>query len=160
MRFHQRSSYDAACATERFLRKSVVHNLPEEHSMEKITVAKEDLLAQLIVNRDDHRAIFEEALTGFAAEAAQELETQLELLRQGKRRDIRIVKPVPRDHTADYERAIRMIEMALGDTITLSETDFAQYVMDDWGWQGQFLSNVYGSSIANVKYANSGYEVN
>jgi hypothetical protein len=128
--------------------------------MENITVAKEDLLAQLIINRDDHRAIFEEALAGFQAEAETQLQEQIDLLRAGKRRDIRIVKPVPRDHTADYERAIRMIEMALGDTITLSEADFAQYVMDDWGWQGQFLSNVYGSSVAARKFANSQYEVN
>jgi hypothetical protein len=144
---------------ERFLRKSPVQDLLEESGMEKIEVLKADLLTKLQANREDHRAIFEEALAGFQTEAEQELQSQIDLLRAGKRRDIRIVKPVPRDHTSDYDRAIAMIEMALGETIVLREEDFAQYVMDDWGWQGQFLSNVYGSSIANRKFANSQYEV-
>jgi hypothetical protein len=120
--------------------------------MKEITVPKDDLLAKLKQNRDDHRAIFEEALTGYQAESEAELQQQLDLLRAGKRRDIRIVKVVPRDHTSDYNRAIAMIEMALGDTITLSERDFAQYVMDDWGWQGEFLSNSYGSGTAQSKF--------
>jgi hypothetical protein len=120
--------------------------------MKEITVPKDDLLAKLKQNRDDHRAIFEEALAGYQAESEAELQQQLDLLRAGKRRDIRIVKVVPRDHASDYNRAIAMIEMALGDTITLSERDFAQYVMDDWGWQGEFLSNSYGSGTAQSKF--------
>jgi hypothetical protein len=120
--------------------------------MKEITVPKDDLLIRLKQNRDDHRAIFEEALTGYQAESEAELQQQLELLRAGKRRDIRIIKVVPRDHTSDYNRAVAMIEMALGDTITLSERDFAQYVMDDWGWQGEFLSNSYGSGTASAKF--------
>jgi hypothetical protein len=123
--------------------------------MESITVPKGALLEKLRQNRDDHRAIFEEALTGYQREAEQELQQHLELLRAGKRRDIRVVKVVPKDHTSDYDRAIAMIEMALGDTITLTEADFSQYVMDDWGWQGQFLSNTYGSSRAEGKFGNS-----
>jgi len=120
--------------------------------MKELTVPKDDLLIRLKQNRDDHRAIFEEALTGYQAESEAELQQQLELLRAGKRRDIRIIKVVPRDHTSDYNRAVAMIEMALGDTITLSERDFAQYVMDDWGWQGEFLSNSYGSGTASDQF--------
>jgi len=123
--------------------------------MKEITVPKEALLAKLKENRDDHRAIFEEALVGYETESIGELQQQLDLLRAGKRRDIRIIKVVPRDHTSDYNRAIAMIEMAIGDTITLSERDFAQYVMDDWGWQGEFLSNAYGSGTATAKFGDS-----
>lgn len=120
--------------------------------MKEITVPKESLLAKLQQNREDHRAIFEEALVGYQAESEAELQQHLDLLRAGKHRDIRIQKIVPRDHTNDYNRAIAMIEMAMGDTITLSERDFAQYVMDDWGWQGEFLSNSYGSGTAHSKF--------
>ncbi len=121
--------------------------------MQKITVNKDELLAKLEENRADHRRIFEEALEGFARQAEAELNARIDDLRNGQRRDIIIRKPVPTDHTGDYDRAIAMIRMALGDTITLEEHDFAQYVMDDWGWQGQFLSNTYGSGTAKSKFS-------
>jgi len=121
--------------------------------VQKITVNKDELLAKLEENRADHRRIFEEALEGFARQAEAELNARIDDLRNGQRRDIIIRKPVPTDHTGDYDRAIGMIRMALGDTITLEEHDFAQYVMDDWGWQGQFLSNTYGSSTAKGKFS-------
>lgn len=120
--------------------------------MQEITVDKAELLSKLQQNRTDHRRIFEEALEGFRAEAIAELEQRLADLRAGKRRDLMVRKIVPQDHTGDYDRAVAMIEMSIGDTITLSENDFAQYVMDDWGWQDQFLSNTYGSRSAAAKF--------
>ncbi len=53
---------------------------------------------------------------------------------------------------------IAMIEMSIGETVVLTEGDFAQYVMDDWGWQDQFLSNTYGSKTATGKFSDR-YEV-
>lgn len=121
--------------------------------MEKITVEKADLLDKLRTNRDDHRAIVDEALAGFGAEVTRELHAALRDVQDGKRRDIKIWRHVPKDHTREYDRAIAMIEMSIGDTIVLSETDFAQYVMDDWGWQDTFLSNTYGSKTATGKFS-------
>lgn len=121
--------------------------------MEKITVKKDDLLGKLRENRDDHRRIFEEALAGFGREVAMQLERTLRDIRAGRNRDVRVYASVPKDHTNDYNRAIAMIEMSIGDDITLSESDFAQYVMDDWGWQDQFLSNSYGSKTATGKFS-------
>jgi hypothetical protein len=123
--------------------------------MREITVDKTELLAKIRANRLDHRAIFEEALAGFQAEAERELNEQIVRLHSGLRRDILVRKPVPVDHTGDYDRAIAMIEMSMGDTMTLEENDFAQYVMDDWGWQGQFLSNTYGSRQAISKFSHT-----
>lgn len=123
--------------------------------MERITVEKAQLLAKLEQNRTDHRAIFEEALEGFKAEVTGELEQTLVRLRSGLYRDVRISRPVPVDHTRDYDRAIEMVKMAIGDEITLTEEDFASYVMDDWGWQGQFLRNVYGSGRARTKFSDA-----
>jgi hypothetical protein len=123
--------------------------------MERITVKKPELLAKLQQNRADHRAIFEEALAGWMAEAERELTEQRERLLAGVRRDVYVRKPVPTDHTSDYDRAVAMIEMSIGETIVLSEEDFAQYVMDDWGWQSQFLSNTYGSTRAVSKFSAS-----
>lgn len=121
--------------------------------MEKIVVDKAELLEKIKQNRADHRLIFDEALKGFKQQVEEELSRLLADARAGKRQDIRVVKYVPKDHTGDYDRTIAMIEMAKGDEVTLSEQDFAMYVMDDWGWQAEFLSNTYGSSTAQGKFS-------
>jgi hypothetical protein len=116
--------------------------------MNQITVDKTELLAKLEQNRADHRRIFEEALKGFQRESLSELYAEIDRIRKGINRSVYVAKPIPKDHTRDYDRAIAMVNMAVGDTISLSERDFAQYVMDDWGWQKEFLNNTYGSTYA------------
>lgn len=120
--------------------------------MKEVEVSKTELLVILSQNRADHRIIFEEALHGFEHAAEKLLQEQLERLRKGQRRDVRAFLPVPVDHTSDYDRAIKMVEMAVSATLVISERDFAQYVMDDWGWRDEFLSNSYGSTYAVSKF--------
>jgi hypothetical protein len=122
--------------------------------LNEVTVQKSDLLKVLQQNRADHRKIFEEALVGFEKAATADLQRELDRLRAGKRRSIFIQRPVPVDHTRDYDRAIRMIEMSIGDTITVSEGDFQSYVMDDWGWAHEFATTAtaYHSALAKTKF--------
>jgi plasmid stability protein len=125
--------------------------------MEKITVKKSDLLEKLEANMADHRQIFEEALAGWERETIAELAVRTREIRAGKKRTVTIHKAIPIDHTADYLRAIEMVKMAVGETVTLTEDDFAQYVMDDWGWQRQFVNNSYGSNRAVGKFGAAFY---
>jgi hypothetical protein len=62
------------------------------------------------------------------------------------------VEPV--DQTREYNKVIRMLEMSTEDVIELQEHEFSQYVLDDWGWKGQFLaSNSAYSSTAMGLFA-------
>ena len=49
------------------------------------------------------------------------------------------------DHRKEYERAIRMAEMSVSETITLSQNEFDQYIMDEWIWKRELftLSGMY-----------------
>lgn len=116
--------------------------------MKDITVNKDELLEKLEENRRDHRQVFEEALEGYRREVIRRLEEHIKETKEGKNRDVYVSMPVPKDHTVDYDRAIAMVRMSVGNTITVSETDFAQYVMDDWRWQREFIENSYGSRTA------------
>ncbi len=109
--------------------------------MDKVTVRKTDLLAALRENREAHRDIFNEACEGYQAEAIRLLEEHLQRIRQGKREQVYVVLPVPADHTKDYDRVIRMVEMSVDDEIDLEANDFASYVMDDWRWKREFLTS-------------------
>lgn len=127
--------------------------------MEKVQVRKSELLVALNKNREEHRTIFEEAIEGYRKEVEARLDSEIKAIKAGKRRNVFVSMNVPQDHTRDYDRAIRMIEMSIGDEITLTESDFSCYVMDDWGWQDQFLSQAtaYNSGSAIGKDMSRGY---
>jgi len=127
--------------------------------MQKIKVEKPKLLAILQKNRDAHHAIFLEAQKGFRKTVIQELEKRLELARAGKRVDQYLRLPEPVDRTRDYDRVISMLKMDLTDTVELSETDYSQYVMDDWEWKREFLGTNQAYSLKAAKLVqNSGDE--
>ena len=107
--------------------------------MDDITVDKGALLAILRENREHHRAIFEEALEGYRTRAVKELEAHVERIKIGKVERVSVNLPVPEDHTRDYDRVIRMLEMHLADQVVLDEHTFQNYVEDDWSWTRQFL---------------------
>ena len=123
--------------------------------MENVTVNKVELLEKIRANREDHRRIFEEALAGFQAKVTQELDKMVVRASRGIRESVAISIRAPEDHTRDYDRVIAMLEMSVEDEISLTQSNFAQYVMDDWDWQGRFLSNVYGSGTARSKFSDA-----
>lgn len=116
--------------------------------MRQVTVKKADLVKVVSDNRAEHRQIFEEAVEGYKKRAIELLEGHIERIREGKIERVAVSLPVPEDHTADYDRVLKMLDMSVDDDVTLDETAFAEYVMDDWGWQRQFLtsSSAYSAS--------------
>jgi hypothetical protein len=114
--------------------------------MDNITVDKQQLIEIISVNRDNHRSQFEEAFGRFKAEVEKNLAERLKKIQKGKIPSLIIKLPVPVDHTTDYNRVIRMLELSVNDQIDLSEDDAAMYVMDEWDWSRQFaaMSASYG----------------
>lgn len=119
--------------------------------MQTIMVHKEKLLEVLRKNREGHRKIFEEALDGYRKEVVKRLDEQLARAKAGKRVYLAFQIVEPQNQTKDYDRAIGMLEMSIDDEISLSESDFRNYVMDDWNWKHQFLSSnaMYSGSAAS-----------
>src|SRR5262249_5206495 len=109
--------------------------------METMKFDKSKLLEILKENRTAHRKIFEEACEGFKAKAISLLEEKLAMAKNGSRLAVYVSLPQPVDQTKEYDRAIRMLELTTEDIVSLDESDFAQYVMDDWAWKQQFLTS-------------------
>lgn len=108
--------------------------------MENVDVSKTQLLEQLTTNRQKHLDDYTEAHAKYREKAISELEKWLRHAVDGGRiaKSLDLQEPV--SHLADYDRAIQMVEWSTGDTVELSERDFQQYVMDDWGWKAIFAA--------------------
>ena len=109
--------------------------------MKTITVNKKDLLDKLRENRDGHRATYEEAVEAYRAKAIEVFEQNIREVREGKPVRQYLELPVPEDHTSDYERVIAMLEWDEGEKVELTESEFRQYVQDNWGWAQSFMAN-------------------
>ena len=119
--------------------------------MRQVTVQKGALVKVVQENRGEHRKIFEEAVEGYKKRAVELLEEHIARIKKGKIERVAVSLPVPEDHTADYDRVLKMLDMSVDENVTLDETAFAEYVMDDWGWQRQFLtsSSAYSARAAS-----------
>jgi hypothetical protein len=103
-----------------------------------VTVRKDELLGVLRANRSGHRETFLRAQEGFRQRVIEELERTLEDARQGRQVELSFRLPQPEDHTGDYDREIRMLEMHTGSTVDVASHLFDQIVMDRWGWSERF----------------------
>ena len=121
--------------------------------MQTITVNKQELLDRLHENRDKHRQVFEVALEEYRKEALSRLEYRVEALKTGKFPDLYIGLQAPSDHTRDYDRVIKMVEMHQDATFQLTEADFSSYVMDDWDWKRQWVTTTSHYAAAAVAEA-------
>lgn len=106
-----------------------------------VTVQKEELLTILRTNKEQHRTVFEQALVVFRKKAIAALDSRIEQLRKGEVPNLYFNLPIPEEHTDDYDRAIRMLEMHVEPTVTLSEESCMRLVDDDWGWRDAFANN-------------------
>lgn len=117
----------------------------ETKGLQTVRVKTTDLLAVMKTNREAHRGMFLKALDGYKEEVLKVLEERLADARKGKRVHQWLGLEEPADHTKDYDRVIRMLEMSVDTEVELTQAEFAQYVMDAWTWKDQFTetSNKY-----------------
>jgi hypothetical protein len=117
---------------------------------ERVTVRKDELLKVLRANREAHRGKFERAYERFRGQAIAALRENLDAARVGGPVVLVVGLPVPEDHTEDYDREIRMLEMHQGTEVEIASRLFDQIVMDRWGWKASFAANTESYLVEEV----------
>jgi hypothetical protein len=56
----------------------------------------------------------------------------------------------PEDHSKDYDRAIRMVELSVYDNVELTEAQFESYVLNNWDWKQSFLASNAGYATSAI----------
>lgn len=120
----------------------------QEKGMKSINVKRSALLDALRNNRQKHATEAEEAKAGYIVQVEKGLRKALRELKTGKiTTNLNLHPPV--DQTAEYDRAIQMMEMSVDDNIELTEIEFRQYIQDEWSWRA-------AASLLNTTYAAAG----
>ena len=71
--------------------------------------------------------------------------------------DLSVSLPFPISHSDDYQKAIRMLELSIYDQVTLSSTEFDQFVLNNWAWKIDFLTSTVTYLGISGCSANTGY---
>lgn len=132
---------------------SLIDEVTRLRGLDTVRVSKADLLSIIRENRAEHRKIFEEAIDGWHEQVQKKLKEMVAAAKKGPQAvQLHLNLPKPEDHTRDYDRVIKMLELSKDEELELDDREFATYVMDDWGWQGAFLATTASySSIAASK---------
>ena len=109
--------------------------------MRSVTVQKDELREIIEHNREEHEAIFQEAVEGYRAQAVKLLEEHIERIRTGQLVNVHVSMPRPVNHIKDYDRVLKMLKMSIEDVVEIDEDSFGAYVMDDWHWKDAFLAS-------------------
>lgn len=115
--------------------------------MQEVTVDVDGLREIVQENREQHKEIYEEAVENFPQHVANELREKMEEAQEAEDVDdvpTRITFDRPEEHLDDYDRVLRMLDMTVHDEITLTQQEFTQFVLDDWGWKKSFTQNTIG----------------
>jgi hypothetical protein len=109
--------------------------------MRNVIMPKSELISILEKNRAGHTALYEQAYKIFRGKLIENLSSMLDRAQNGDRVELWVGLPEPEDHTEDYDRALAMLNHDVRNDIELTQSEYAQFVQDDWGWKHTFASN-------------------
>jgi wobble nucleotide-excising tRNase len=112
--------------------------------MRSVVVSKPELLDIVRKNKIKHVKEFEEAVKDYKKAAVKVAKEHVELAKTGDLEQIAKIRAMPQrpaSYEKDYDRAIRMLELSVEDTIDLESDVFNQLVLDEWHWKNAFVAS-------------------
>lgn len=97
-----------------------------------------EVLEKIKENRENHIKLVEKAKAGYIRTAKQMLEEKLSDINQNKVIPLNISLKLPKDHTAEYDTAIKTLEMHQEITIDLDSDTVRTLIEDKWDWTEEF----------------------
>lgn len=109
--------------------------------MQTVRLSTDALVQTLLSNRDKHQADYDRALVGYYKAFTADLKLGVKLVEKGEdwSRDNGIVKPS--NHSGEYSWAITMLQQSLDDQVHVQQSEFRQFVMDEWNWSQTFKAS-------------------
>ena len=101
--------------------------------MISMTFDKEEVLASLTANLEEHKTIFKEAVEGFRLECIKQLEEKLGRVLEGPGPvNVYVTIKAPENHESDYKAVIHMLQHSNDKEVTFNDTQYRCYMLDKW----------------------------
>ena len=116
--------------------------------MYTVKVERDKLLNILKDNREQHRVTYKETLDRYKQEVTRHLQFALDQALADEKFITNIKLVAPKDYTENYNRIIGMLELSIEEIVEIDDTEYRQYVLDEWVWKKDF-------EMSNSSYASS-----
>jgi hypothetical protein len=111
--------------------------------MRAVKVEKTELLGIVRENKKKHIKEYDEAVKDYKKAAIKVAKEHVDLAKTGELDQIAKIRAMPQrpaSYEKEYDRAIRMLELSVEDTIDLESDVFNQLVLDEWHWKQAFTA--------------------
>jgi hypothetical protein len=108
--------------------------------MQNVYLNRDELLPIVKENKQKHDNIFSTAVSGYWVKAEEILNGKLNKVKAKQQVDNYLGLSYPEDHSDEYDRVIRMLELSSDDKIQLTSSEFDCYVRNQWNWRKAFLT--------------------
>lgn len=123
----------------------------------KTVMKKAELLKILNENLEGHDLTFQKTVELFKSNYGEFVNKLLANAFIQKIEDIEmhinLQKPI--DHSDDYKRSIRMVELDVREEIDLDEQEFAHCILNEWNWFSSFRHTYLSNYSSSSKSSNS-----
>lgn len=114
----------------------------------EIEVKKDDLISTIRKHKENHQVEYAKAVEAYKIEAKKQLLKQLKALKNGSL-EIRVNLVAPSNKTDEYDKIIEMFIWEIKDTVTLSQGEFNEYILDETSFARE-------AKLMNSHYLNLG----
>lgn len=114
----------------------------------EVNVLKDKLLKIMKDNREKHVKEYEQAMIDYKDQCVKALEDRLEIIKkEGKilkeKTDyLRFKFTYPTCYKESYDEVIGMLELSTDDKLSLSDSQYRNWVMDKWSWKRDFNESI------------------
>jgi len=113
--------------------------------MKTVRIKKDELIAVIKANRESHWNDYREAYGKFLKQGKELLAKRHdEFVHCMPSLTLNFSITAPLNYLHQYDRILEMLAMETESTVTLDQTEFRQYVQDDWAWKDSYNSSKIG----------------
>ena len=123
--------------------------------MRAIKMNRLELLEIVRENKLKHIATFQEAIVDYKSlvlEIATINHKLAETKDLAKFKQLKAIPSAPQSYEDSYQRAIRMLELSVDDTIEVEEDVFNQLVLDEWNWKRGFTATTMSYKAGSAAF--------
>ena len=122
----------------------MVMEMDRLRGLNTVRVSKDFLLEKLETNRKSHKAVYEEAMKGWHLQTIDILKKELKKVKNDEEYQPSCFVAKPGSHVKEYDETIDLLKASLDEEFVLTNSEFSQYVRDEWGWKDVFMTTVSG----------------
>lgn len=124
--------------------------------MKQVTIDKGNFRKIVEENKADHEKEFHEASAAFYENFNEQLRIVSDCVADQTANYAEAMKSLnglncPQGYCDQYQEVLDQLEYEVGETITLSAEEFAQYVKDEWHWKHAFAASYHVNTGKTVE---------